>query len=359
MKPQIDKLRTRRRHPGRHAGPPARPPPAAHARPVAHRDLRARRSRPHARHGLHPRHQAGARAAAAEEAEPAVLGHVQRRDQGAGRPAAEQAGADRSRAPQPDRRQDRAARAPGRPRDEEGPAVAPHQGERLAPGAGVHAHEARRQPPGRAAEQARASAPWRSTATRARTRAPRRWPTSRPASCTVLVATDVAARGLDIDELPHVVNYELPNVPEDYVHRIGRTGRAGAQGEAVSLVCVDEDGFLRDIERLIKREIPQEDRPASPRQPTRSAEPIVLGRMASVWRGPGMRPRVAVAVAAAAVRARWRWRWRRWSPRRRAPCLTRSPRPRRWCGRRSRCAGAPRAFGCRPLAGPRAQQRPT
>ncbi|MGZ7234517.1 helicase-related protein, partial [Streptococcus pyogenes] len=61
---------------------------------------------------------------------------------------------------------------------------------------------------------------------------------------TCLVATDIAARGIDIDQLPHVVNFELPNVPEDYVHRIGRTGRAGAQGEAVSLVCVDENGFL-------------------------------------------------------------------------------------------------------------------
>jgi ATP-dependent RNA helicase RhlE len=71
----------------------------------------------------------------------------------------------------------------------------------------------------------------------------------------VLVATDIAARGIDIDLLPHVVNYELPNVPEDYVHRIGRTGRAGSSGQAVSLVCEDERKLLRDIERLIKREI--------------------------------------------------------------------------------------------------------
>ncbi|MDQ6916723.1 MAG: RNA helicase, partial [Pseudomonadota bacterium] len=78
------------------------------------------------------------------------------------------------------------------------------------------------------------------------------------ATLQVLVATDIAARGIDIEELPHVVNYDLPNVPEDYVHRIGRTGRAGATGEAISLVCVDEHGFLRDIERLIKREIPSE-----------------------------------------------------------------------------------------------------
>ena len=73
-----------------------------------------------------------------------------------------------------------------------------------------------------------------------------------------LVATDIAARGIDIDQLPYVVNFDLPNVPEDYVHRIGRTGRAGATGEAVSLVCVDERDLLRDIERFIKREIPRE-----------------------------------------------------------------------------------------------------
>ena len=96
---------------------------------------------------------------------------------------------------------------------------------------------------------------------------------------TVLVATDIAARGIDIDMLPHVVNYELPNVPEDYVHRIGRTGRAGAKGEAVSLVCVDENGFLRDIERLIKREIPKEIVPGFEPPSGEKAEPIVLGRM--------------------------------------------------------------------------------
>lgn len=69
----------------------------------------------------------------------------------------------------------------------------------------------------------------------------------------VLVATDVASRGLDIDQLPHVVNFELPNVPEDYVHRIGRTGRAGSEGRAVSLVCGDEYALLKDIERLLNR----------------------------------------------------------------------------------------------------------
>ena len=77
-------------------------------------------------------------------------------------------------------------------------------------------------------------------------------------SLQVLVATDIAARGIDIDELPHVVNFELPNIAEDYVHRIGRTGRAGAEGQAVSLVCVDEFEFLRGIEKLIGRELPRE-----------------------------------------------------------------------------------------------------
>jgi ATP-dependent RNA helicase RhlE len=75
---------------------------------------------------------------------------------------------------------------------------------------------------------------------------------------TILVATEVASRGLDIDRLPHVVNFELPLVAEDYVHRIGRTGRAGATGDAISLVCVDEGGLLREIEALLRRRIPSE-----------------------------------------------------------------------------------------------------
>jgi ATP-dependent RNA helicase RhlE len=79
--------------------------------------------------------------------------------------------------------------------------------------------------------------------------------------------------------LPHVVNFELPNVPEDYVHRIGRTGRAGAQGEAISLVCLDEEIFLRDIERLIKRSIPSQPVPGFEAPAHEKAEPIVLGRM--------------------------------------------------------------------------------
>lgn len=94
----------------------------------------------------------------------------------------------------------------------------------------------------------------------------------------VLVATDIAARGLDIEELPHVVNYELPNVPEDYVHRIGRTGRAAATGEALSLVCVDEHKLLRDIEKLLKKEIPRIAMPGYEPDPSIKAEPIQNGR---------------------------------------------------------------------------------
>ena len=91
-----------------------------------------------------------------------------------------------------------------------------------------------------------------------------------------LIATDIAARGIDIDQLPHVVNYDLPNVAEDYVHRIGRTGRAGATGEAVSLVCVDEKGLLYDIERFIKREIDVEVIEGFEPDPNAKAQPIQL-----------------------------------------------------------------------------------
>ena len=108
----------------------------------------------------------------------------------------------------------------------------------------------------------------------------------------VLVATDIAARGIDIDQLPQVVNFELPNVPEDYVHRIGRTGRAGASGSAVSLVCVDEFKFLADIEKLIKRAIDRVDVEGFKADLSVKAEPIVLGRSGRTLgggqgRGPG------------------------------------------------------------------------
>jgi ATP-dependent RNA helicase RhlE len=114
-------------------------------------------------------------------------------------------------------------------------------------------------------------------------------------SLQVLVATDIAARGIDIDQLPHVVNYDLPNVPEDYVHRIGRTGRAGATGEAVSLVCVDEHIMLRDIERLIKRELPRVVIEGFEPDPTAKPQPIQLRTGSGGGRGNAPRgnaPRV-------------------------------------------------------------------
>ena len=103
----------------------------------------------------------------------------------------------------------------------------------------------------------------------------------------VLVATDIAARGIDIDQLPHVVNYELPNVPEDYVHRIGRTGRAGQSGEAISLVCVDEHQLLKDIEKFTKSAITKVDIEAFRPDPNIKAEPIQNGRGGGRGRGNG------------------------------------------------------------------------
>ncbi len=90
---------------------------------------------------------------------------------------------------------------------------------------------------------------------------------------SVLVATDIAARGLDIPLLPHVINFELPNISEDYVHRIGRTGRAGASGEAISLVSADETAFLRDIEKLVGMKIPIEIMEGFEPDPNASTEP--------------------------------------------------------------------------------------
>jgi ATP-dependent RNA helicase RhlE len=94
----------------------------------------------------------------------------------------------------------------------------------------------------------------------------------------VLVATDVAARGLDIERLPHVVNYELPHVSEDYVHRIGRTARAGQKGHAISLVCVDEHKLLADIEKLLQMKISSKAVPGYEPNPHIKAEPITRGR---------------------------------------------------------------------------------
>lgn len=108
----------------------------------------------------------------------------------------------------------------------------------------------------------------------------------------VLVATDIAARGLDIDQLPHVVNFELPNVPEDYIHRIGRTGRSGNEGWACSLVCVDELTLLAGIEKLLNHKITKKLELGFEIDPNISAEPIQNGRnMRSAKQGQGQDPK--------------------------------------------------------------------
>jgi ATP-dependent RNA helicase RhlE len=117
-----------------------------------------------------------------------------------------------------------------------------------------------------------------------------------------LVATDIAARGIDIDDLPHVVNYEIPNVPEDYVHRIGRTGRAGKEGQAVNLVCLDEEGFMAEIERFTKQQIPVVPIEGYGPEAGERAEPIAMGRQ-TIWGGAGKPPsREVMAAAAKAAR---------------------------------------------------------
>ncbi len=172
----------------------------------------------------------------------------------------------------------------------------------------------------------------------------------------VLVATDIAARGIDIEELPHVVNYEIPNISQDYVHRIGRTGRAGASGLAASLFCLDEAGFLRDIEAFTRSPIPRGATPAAfAPPPHEQAQPIAMGRQ-TLWGGLGQPPSRQV-MQAAAKNARQAMLARQHS---KAPATTKAAAPK------------PRPHGAAPSAGlgraarngsalrtqPRAQQRP-
>ncbi|HYW56650.1 MAG TPA: DEAD/DEAH box helicase [Polaromonas sp.] len=133
-------------------------------------------------------------------------------------------------------------------------------------------------------------------------------------SIRALVATDIAARGIDIDELPHVVNYEIPNVSEDYVHRIGRTGRAGNSGEAVSLVCLDEEGFMQDIERFTKQNIEKVIVAGFEAEPGEKAEPLAMGRQ-TIWGGLGKPPgRDVMQAAAKAARSEMMTRIRETKP---------------------------------------------
>jgi ATP-dependent RNA helicase RhlE len=136
----------------------------------------------------------------------------------------------------------------------------------------------------------------------------------------VLVATDIAARGIDIDQLPHVINYELPHVPEDYVHRIGRTGRAGSAGEAVSLVSPDEREQLRDIQKLLRRDIPSQPvvgfEPGSPPTAEEAARASAEARApAQAAQRPPLKPRPP-SRPGGAQRDRWQVRPQRDAERR-------------------------------------------
>ena len=289
----LRRRRLRRRRSARCAPAPrsSSPRPAAcsttssqrHDRPVAGRDPRPRRGRPDARHGLHPRHPQGPRAPAARSARTCCSRRPSRTRSGAladGLPRTTRPRS-RSRRATPPTELVTPGRPPGRPRAQARAAQPPHPHRPDRPGARLHPHQARRQPARRAARARRHRARPRSTATRARASASARSPTSRPAGSPILVATEIAARGLDIDGLPHVVNFELPMVPEDYVHRIGRTGRAGVDGDAVSLVCVDELKLLarhraRARRARSRREVIPGFEP-DPRDPPR-ADPAALGR---------------------------------------------------------------------------------
>ena len=182
-------------------------------------------------------------------------------------------------------------------------AGASHPRGRPAPGARLHAHQDRRSPAGLAGSTATASRPRPSTATARQPERTRALEAFKRGDVIVLVATDVASRGLDIEDLPHVVNFELPFVPEDYIHRIGRTARAGAEGDAISLVCVDEVDLLRGIQRLLKRAIPwkvedgfipdrnAEVHPIHPRTQTGGSNGSARGARSAVGSGSGSRGR--------------------------------------------------------------------
>jgi hypothetical protein len=221
--------------------------------------------------------------------EPAVLGDVLRRDPRAGRRDPPRPGLRPDRAPQRPDRAGPPGRLSGRPRAQARAAEPshPHRPDRSR--ARLHPNQARRQPPGRTARHGR----------HPRRRDPRQQEPEpagpalddfKAGRVAILVATEVAARGLDIDGLPHVVNFELPTVAQDYVHRIGRTGRAGMEGDAVSLVCIDENMLLGDIESLLRQPIRREVVPGFEVDRSIKREPIRQRRSATE-RAPGRRPR--------------------------------------------------------------------
>ena len=173
----------------------------------------------------------------------------------------------------------------------------------------------------------------------------------------LLVATDVAARGIDIEQLPHVINFELPMVAEDYVHRIGRTGRAGVDGQAISLVCIDEQPLLQAIQQLLRRAIPMEtiagfepDRSQRPQPIRLRSTPAGTGRDRREPRCPGWRPARRTAVGRTTL-GRPAPRWRTPGP---GHAARQRPAPRRRRVRLApeRCLGRATAAAERPAPAP-------
>ena len=299
INPQIAQLAPRRRRAGRDARPPARPPGTGHARPLQGRDPRARRGRPDARHGLHPRHQRILAllpkqrqnllfsATFSDEIKNLADGllNAPAMIEVAPRNSTVEIIAQRVHPVDRDRKRELLTHLIGSnnwhqvlvfTRTKHGAnKLAEQLGKDGITALAIHGNKSQG----------------------ARTRALAEF---KDGSLQVLVATDIAARGIDIDQLPHVVNYDLPNVPEDYVHRIGRTGRAGASGEAISLVCVDEHEFLRDIEKLLKRTLPRDVIAGFEPDPQARAEPILQRQGRGGARTP---PRGAAGGGAAAAPA--------------------------------------------------------
>ncbi len=250
---------------------------------------------------------------------------------------------------------------PGRPRAQARPPEPPRPLGPDRPGARLHPDEARREPPrgaARAGRDRRRGDPRQPEPVPAGPR-PRRLQGA--AAATILVATDIAARGIDIDSLPHVVNFELPMVAEDYVHRIGRTGRAGSDGDAISLVCVDEHKLLWEIERLLRRKIATEvsrGLRARPLDPARADPPAFRRRGRWTSRRPVVgRLRPTEPRPAAGERSRWCT-----SEHRRGPTPADAPRPSRPT-RSGRCPAPSRPVDRRlrsrgPSTGPAPPRRP-
>ena len=258
--PQIQAAQPRRRRAHRHAGPPGRP----HGRKrAAHSEqrgsARAGRGRPHARHGLLAGHDARSSAATPQDRQtPAVQRHHRPHHHEHGRQAAARPRHGRDRPQGRDRRHGgavRHARAAGGEARAAARAVLKERGSQARHRVLPHAQpRGRHVPP---PEEASGTPPRPSTPSRSQNQRRRALENFANGTTDVLVATDVLARGIDVEEVEYVVNYDLPTQPEDYVHRIGRTGRAGAYGFAVSFVSPETADALRDIQKLLKRTIPE------------------------------------------------------------------------------------------------------